>query len=141
MNVGYYDKQIVRNALTNEKKNTHQLPVELGQMLQDLYVMVTRKICEKVCNYRFPMVGVMGSESDWKTMQKAVDILAKFDIPYEVLVVSAHRTQIDCCRYALMREQGDFGDYCRAGGAAHLPGMLASKSVVPVFGMQIETII
>ena len=68
-----------------------------------------RKICEKVCNYRFPMVGVvMGSESDWKTMQKSVDILAKFDIPYEVLVVQLIELQIDCLSMLLMREREDF---------------------------------
>ena len=82
LNVDYYDKQIVRNALTNEKKNIHHLPMELSPNVVRVVCNGYRKICEKVCNYRFPMVGVvMGSESDWKTMQKSVDILAKFDIP------------------------------------------------------------
>ena len=88
-----------------------------------------RKICEKVCNYRFPTVGVvMGSESDWKTMQKSVDILAKFDIPYEVLVVSAHRTPDRLFEYAAdARARGIQVIIAGAGGAAHLPGMLGIK--------------
>ena len=140
-NVGYYDKQIVRDALTNEKKNTLQLPMELSPNVVRLVCNGYRKICEKVCNYRFPMVGVvMGSESDWKTMQKAVDILAKFDIPYEVLVVSAHRTPDRLFEYAAdARARGLRVIIAGAGGAAHLPGMLASKSVVPVFGVPVET--
>ena len=82
----------------------------------------------------------MGSESDWKTMQKSVDILAKFDIPYEVLVVSAHRTPDRLFEYAAdARARGIQVIIAGAGGAAHLPGMLASKSVVPVFGVPVET--
>ena len=106
--MGYYDKQIVRDALTNEKK-IPSLPMELSPNVVRLVCNGYRKICEKVCNYRFPMVGVvMGSESDWKTMQKSVDILAKFDIPYEVLVVSAHRTPDRLFEYAADARAEDF---------------------------------
>ena len=141
LNAGYYDKQIVRDALTNEKKNSHQLPMKLSPNVVRLVSNGYRKICEKICNHRFPRVGVvMGSESDWKTMQKSVDILAKFDIPYEVLVVSAHRTPDRLFEYAAdARARGLRVIIAGAGGAAHLPGMLASKSVVPVFGVPVET--
>ncbi|MDA9689023.1 phosphoribosylaminoimidazolesuccinocarboxamide synthase [Betaproteobacteria bacterium] len=141
LNEGYCDKQIVRNALTKEEKMTHQLPMELSPNVVRLVCDGYRKICEKVCNHKFPKVGVvMGSESDWKTMQKSVDILAKFDIPYEVLVVSAHRTPDRLFDYAAdARARGLRVIIAGAGGAAHLPGMLASKSVVPVFGVPVET--
>lgn len=141
LNVGYYDKQIVRDILTNEKKSTHHLPMELSPNVVRLVCNGYRKICEKICNYRFPLVGVvMGSESDWKTMRKSVDILAKFNIPYEVLVVSAHRTPDRLFDYAAAaRDRGIRVIIAGAGGAAHLPGMLASKSVVPVFGVPVET--
>ena len=83
------------------RKKYHQLPMELSPNVVRVVCNSYRKICEKVCNYRFPTVGVvMGSESDWKTMQKSVDILTKFDIPYEVLVVSAHRTPDRLFEYA-----------------------------------------
>ena len=83
---------------------------------------------------------VMGSESDWNTMEKSVDILKKFEIPYEVLVVSAHRTPDRLFEYASdARDRGLRVIIAGAGGAAHLPGMLASKSVVPVFGVPVET--
>jgi len=141
LNEGYYDKQIVRDALNNEKKNIYQLPLELSPNVVRHVCNGYRKICEKICNHRFPTVGVvMGSESDWKTMQKSVDILAKFDIPYEVLVVSAHRTPDRLFDYAAdAKARGLRVIIAGAGGAAHLPGMLASKSVVPVFGVPVET--
>ena len=99
-----------------------------------------RKICEKVCNYRFPMVGVvMGSESDWKTMQKAVDILAKFDIPYEVLVVSAHRTPDRLFEYAAdARARGLRVIIAGAGGAA-LTRHVGVKECSASFGVPVET--
>ena len=82
----------------------------------------------------------MGSESDWNTMEQSVNTLKKFDIPYEVLVVSAHRTPDRLFEYASdARARGLRVIIAGAGGAAHLPGMLASKSVVPVFGVPVET--
>ena len=107
---------------------TYGLSPYVGRVVCNSY----RKICEIVCNYICQTVGgVMGSESDWKTMQKSVDILTKFDIPYEVLVVSAHRTPDRLFEYAAdARARGLRVIIAGAGGAAHLPGMLASKSVV-----------
>jgi 5-(carboxyamino)imidazole ribonucleotide mutase len=86
-----------------------------------------------------PLVGiVMGSDSDWETMQAAARRLAEFGVPYEARVVSAHRTPDLLFRYA--SEAAGRGLHCiiaGAGGAAHLPGMLASKTTVPVLGVPV----
>ena len=136
-----YDKQIIRNVITNEKKVTNEIPSEVRSSVVRLVCDRYRTVCEKICETRFPKVGVvMGSESDWNTMEKSVDILKKFEIPYEVLVVSAHRTPDRLFEYASdARDRGLRVIIAGAGGAAHLPGMLASKSVVPVFGVPVET--
>jgi 5-(carboxyamino)imidazole ribonucleotide mutase len=88
-----------------------------------------------------PLVGiVMGSDSDWEVLQQAARRLAEFDVPYEARVVSAHRTPDLLFRYA--EEAGGRGLRCiiaGAGGAAHLPGMLAAKTLVPVFGVPVPT--
>ena len=83
---------------------------------------------------------VMGSSSDWDTMQHAVQILQQFDIPFEARVVSAHRMPDDMFAYA----EGAAGRGLKAiiagaGGAAHLPGMIAAKTVVPVLGVPVQT--
>ena len=88
-----------------------------------------------------PVVAIlMGSQSDWPTMKNATIILEEFNIPYEVKIVSAHRTP---------NRLFDFGNEAKvrglkviiagAGGAAHLPGMIASKTVIPVIGVPIKT--
>lgn len=86
-----------------------------------------------------PLVGlVMGSDSDWATMKSAADILTEFDIPFEVEVVSAHRTpdrMIAFGRAAASR--GLRVVIAGAGGAAHLPGMLASVTTLPVIGVPV----
>ena len=88
-----------------------------------------------------PVVGVvMGSSSDWDTMQHAVQILTQFGVPHEARVVSAHRMPDDMFAYA----EGAQGRGLRAiiagaGGAAHLPGMLAAKTVVPVLGVPVAS--
>jgi 5-(carboxyamino)imidazole ribonucleotide mutase len=86
-----------------------------------------------------PLVGViMGSDSDLKVMQAAVDALAEFDVPYEVRVVSAHRTpdvMADYGRTAATR--GLRVIIAGAGGAAHLPGMVASYTALPVIGVPV----
>jgi 5-(carboxyamino)imidazole ribonucleotide mutase len=88
-----------------------------------------------------PLVGiVMGSDSDWETMQAAARRLAEFGVPYEARVVSAHRTPDLLFRYA--GEAAERGLRCiiaGAGGAAHLPGMLASKTTVPVLGVPVAS--
>ena len=83
---------------------------------------------------------VMGSSSDWDTMQHALQILQQFDIPFEARVVSAHRMPDDMFAYA----EGAAGRGLKAiiagaGGAAHLPGMIAAKTVVPVLGVPVQT--
>jgi 5-(carboxyamino)imidazole ribonucleotide mutase len=86
-----------------------------------------------------PLVGVvMGSDSDWQVMQHAAARLVEFGVPYEQRVVSAHRTPDLLYEYAAQAEgRGLRCIIAGAGGAAHLPGMLASKTVVPVLGVPI----
>ncbi len=88
-----------------------------------------------------PRVGVvMGSKSDWDTMQHAVDLLTSFDIAHEVRVVSAHRTPDLLMDYAATAaERGLEVIIAGAGGAAHLPGMLAAKTIVPVLGVPVQS--
>ena len=88
-----------------------------------------------------PLVGVvMGSRSDWETMKNAVDLLVELEIPHEVRVVSAHRTPDLLYDYAeRAEERGLEVIIAGAGGAAHLPGMLASKTVVPVLGVPVKS--
>ncbi|HID65679.1 MAG TPA: 5-(carboxyamino)imidazole ribonucleotide mutase [Aquificaceae bacterium] len=88
-----------------------------------------------------PLVGViMGSISDWEYMKKAVDVLKEFNVPYEVKVVSAHRTPELMYEYAkAARERGIEVIIAGAGGSAHLPGMTASMTTLPVIGVPIPT--
>ena len=88
-----------------------------------------------------PLVGVvMGSQSDWETMRKAVEILQKFDVPHEFRVVSAHRTPDLLTEYAReARGRGLRIIIAGAGGAAHLPGMLAAQTTLPVLGVPIQS--
>jgi 5-(carboxyamino)imidazole ribonucleotide mutase len=88
-----------------------------------------------------PLVGViMGSRSDWDTMREAAAILEQFDVPFEARVVSAHRTP------DLMREYANAAEsrgleviIAGAGGAAHLPGMVAAQTLVPVIGVPVQS--
>lgn len=88
-----------------------------------------------------PIIGVvMGSNSDWEVMKNACDILKEFGVPFEARVVSAHRMPDEMFEYAETAQ--DRGLKCiiaGAGGAAHLPGMLAAKTVVPVLGVPIPS--
>ncbi len=88
-----------------------------------------------------PLVGIiMGSTSDWPTMRGAADILAEFDVPHESRVVSAHRTPDRMRDYArTAEERGLRVIIAGAGGAAHLPGMVASHTTVPVLGVPVES--
>ena len=88
-----------------------------------------------------PLVGViMGSKSDWPTMQHAVEMLEMFNVPHEVKVVSAHRTPDLMFDYAEQAEaRGLQVIIAGAGGAAHLPGMVAAKTVVPVLGVPVKS--
>ncbi|HFJ9250177.1 5-(carboxyamino)imidazole ribonucleotide mutase [Bacillus anthracis] len=87
------------------------------------------------------LVGViMGSTSDWETMKYACDILDELNIPYEKKVVSAHRTPDYMFEYAEMaRERGLKVIIAGAGGAAHLPGMVAAKTNLPVIGVPVQS--
>lgn len=88
-----------------------------------------------------PKVGViMGSSSDWETMKHACDILEELQIPYEKQVVSAHRTPDLMFEYAeTARNRGIHIIIAGAGGAAHLPGMVAAKTTLPVIGVPVQS--
>lgn len=88
-----------------------------------------------------PLVGIiMGSQSDWPTMRLAADILTELKIPFESKIVSAHRTPDRLVSYAkTARDRGLHVVIAGAGGAAHLPGMAAAMTTVPVFGVPIKS--
>jgi len=88
-----------------------------------------------------PQVGVvMGSSSDWEVMRHAVAVLREFGVPCEACVLSAHRMPDDMFRYAEQAHaRGLRAIIAGAGGAAHLPGMLASKTIVPVLGVPVPS--
>ena len=95
----------------------------------------------RTANSRKPVVGIiMGSRSDWPTMKAAADILKQMGVPHETRVVSAHRTPDRLCEYAkTARERGLKVIIAGAGGAAHLPGMVASMTTLPVLGVPVES--
>ncbi len=88
-----------------------------------------------------PRIGiVMGSDSDWETMQAAARVLETFGLAYEAKVVSAHRTPDDLFDYAeTAAARGLVAIIAGAGGAAHLPGMLAAKTIVPILGVPVPS--
>jgi 5-(carboxyamino)imidazole ribonucleotide mutase len=88
-----------------------------------------------------PVIGVvMGSNSDWDVMQHACNVLTEFAVPFEAKVVSAHRMPDEMFSYAEeARTRGLKAIIAGAGGAAHLPGMLASKTVIPVLGVPVPS--
>lgn len=83
---------------------------------------------------------IMGSKSDWDTMKLASEILAKFDVPHECKIVSAHRTPLLLAEFAANAEsRGLEVIIAGAGGAAHLPGMVAAQTPVPVLGVPVQS--
>ena len=88
-----------------------------------------------------PLVGViMGSRSDWETMRHASEMLTEFGVPHECRIVSAHRTPELMCEYSATAEsRGLEVIIAGAGGAAHLPGMVASQTVLPVLGVPVQS--
>ena len=88
-----------------------------------------------------PLVGVvMGSSSDWDVMKNAVDVLKQFGVPFEAQVISAHRMPDEMFTYAeTARTRGLRAIIAGAGGAAHLPGMIAAKTIVPVLGVPVPS--
>ena len=86
------------------------------------------------------MAVVMGSSSDWETMRHAVEMLERFGVPHERQIVSAHRTPEWMAEFATTAEErGLEVIIAGAGGAAHLPGMVAAHTVVPVLGVPVES--
>jgi 5-(carboxyamino)imidazole ribonucleotide mutase len=87
------------------------------------------------------LVGViMGSRSDWETLQHAADVLTRFDVAHECRIVSAHRTPVEMAEYATSAEsRGLRVIIAGAGGAAHLPGMVAAHTTLPVLGVPVES--
>lgn len=82
----------------------------------------------------------MGSQSDWETMRHATDLLTQFDVPYEARIVSAHRTPAWLAEYATTAEaRGLNVIIAGAGGAAHLPGMVAAQTTLPVLGVPVQS--
>jgi 5-(carboxyamino)imidazole ribonucleotide mutase len=94
-----------------------------------------------VTNPTNPRIGVvMGSSSDWETLKAAAEILTDFGVPFEAQVVSAHRMPDDMFRYAESAlGRGLTAIIAGAGGAAHLPGMIAAKTTVPVLGVPVAS--
>jgi 5-(carboxyamino)imidazole ribonucleotide mutase len=88
-----------------------------------------------------PMVAViMGSKSDWETMRHADEILTRFDVPHECRIISAHRTPGLMAEFATAAEsRGIEVIIAGAGGAAHLPGMVAAQTLIPVLGVPVES--
>ncbi|VFP86154.1 5-(carboxyamino)imidazole ribonucleotide mutase [Candidatus Erwinia haradaeae] len=83
---------------------------------------------------------IMGSKSDWSTMKHSADILTQFDVPFHCEVISAHRTPEKLFSFAEnAKDNGYQIIIAGAGGAAHLPGMLAAKTLIPVFGVPIHS--
>jgi 5-(carboxyamino)imidazole ribonucleotide mutase len=96
---------------------------------------------KKISKKQKPMVGIlMGSDSDWPTMKGASDILNEFDIPHDVLVASAHRNPENVADYARNAYKSGIRVIIGgAGGAAHLPGVIAAYTTMPVIGVPIES--
>jgi len=118
---------------------------ELGANERETSAALKSQFCRdpelQALNAASPVVGiVMGSSSDWDTMQAAAQILAEFGIAHEARVVSAHRMPDDMFAYAeAAASRGLKAIIAGAGGAAHLPGMLAAKTVVPVLGVPVAS--
>lgn len=88
-----------------------------------------------------PLIGVvMGSKSDWETMMEAAQLLEEFGVPFEAQVLSAHRMPLEMAKYAdEAQKRGLVTIIAGAGGAAHLPGMIAAQTTVPVLGVPIKS--
>lgn len=94
----------------------------------------------KTKNQKLLVSIIMGSTSDWETMKNAADILTDFDVAHEARVVSAHRTPDLLCSFAKTAEaRGIEVIIAGAGGAAHLPGMCASQTILPVLGVPVQS--
>ncbi len=110
-------------------------------MANKKFVLFRSRIFNKIMNSENPIVSIiMGSKSDWETMKNASEILTDFDVPHECKVVSAHRTPDLLFEFAKSAEgRGIEVIIAGAGGAAHLPGMCASQTCVPVLGVPVKS--
>jgi phosphoribosylaminoimidazole-succinocarboxamide synthase len=150
-----YDKQFVRDYLEAlqdwpKKPPAPAVPEAVIQQTADkyrrAYEVITGKSWASATNAIShacdkPVVGVvMGSSSDWDVMKHAVAVLQQFDIPYEAQVVSAHRMPDEMFNYAEQaRQRGLKVIIAGAGGAAHLPGMISAKTILPVLGVPVPS--
>lgn len=136
-----FDKQFVRDYLeTLDWGKTPPAPALPAHVIERTAAKY-REALFRIAGVRLPIVGVvMGSQSDWDVMRHAVAILDQFGIPHEAKVVSAHRMPDTLYAYAeAASARGLKGIIAGAGGAAHLPGMLAAKTTVPVFGVPVPS--
>lgn len=136
-----YDKQFVRDYLETLDWNKTAPAPALPDHVVERTAAKYREALFVIAGVRLPVVGVvMGSQSDWEVMKHAVAILDQFGIPHEARVVSAHRMPDALYAYAESAQaRGLRGIIAGAGGAAHLPGMLAAKTTVPVFGVPVPS--
>jgi 5-(carboxyamino)imidazole ribonucleotide mutase len=126
---------------THRMAKKRQNPINDGRSGGAAGVTAPARGSEQLSNSLQPLVGViMGSSSDWETMEHAAKTLAELGVPHETRVVSAHRTPDLLFEYASSAEKrGIEVIIAGAGGAAHLPGMTASKTVLPVLGVPVES--
>jgi phosphoribosylaminoimidazole-succinocarboxamide synthase len=136
-----FDKQFVRDYLETLDWDKTPPPPPLPDHVIERTAAKYREALFRIAGVRLPVVGVvMGSQSDWEVMRHAVAILDQFGIPHEAKVVSAHRMPDTLYAYAEAAcARGLKGIIAGAGGAAHLPGMLAAKTTVPVFGVPVPS--
>ena len=102
-----------------------------------------REFVDNISGFQMPVslvAVIMGSSSDWETMQHAVEVLDRFEVPHERHIVSAHRTPVWMAEFATAAEgRGVEVIVAGAGGAAHLPGMVAAHTPLPVLGVPVQT--
>lgn len=136
-----FDKQFVRDYLETLDWDKTPPPPPLPARVIERTAAKYREALFRIAGVRLPTVGVvMGSQSDWDVMRHAVEILDQFGIAHEARVVSAHRMPDALYAYAeAAQARGLRGIIAGAGGAAHLPGMLAAKTTVPVFGVPVPS--
>lgn len=109
--------------------------------ITDVFIEIEHGIRINVPMPTDPLVGIiMGSRNDWETMQPAAEMLNQLDVPHECRVVSAHRTPVQMMQYAqAAADRGLKVIIAGAGGAAHLPGMVASETILPVLGVPVQS--
>jgi phosphoribosylaminoimidazole-succinocarboxamide synthase len=136
-----FDKQFVRDYLETLDWDKSPPPPDLPDEVIEKTAARYREALLRLADGRMPVVGVlMGSASDWDVMREAVSVLEHFEVVFETCVVSAHRMPDELFAYAeSARARGLMGIVAGAGGAAHLPGMLAAKTSVPVFGVPVPS--